>query len=67
MCNLLSIALHPVAQIGWTGWSVHWSTVIGIAALGALYLWRAAHAPNPRTPTALENLTFLSRHILRFV
>ena len=33
--------LHPVQQIGWTNWTVHWSTVIGIAVLGGLYLWRA--------------------------
>ena len=36
----VALILHPVSQIGWTGWSVHWSTVIGIAALGAVYLWR---------------------------
>ena len=67
MCNLLSIALHPVAQIGWTGWSVHWSTVIGIAALGALYLWRAAHAPSAGTPTGLEKLSFFSGLFVMFV
>jgi putative membrane protein len=33
--------LHPAQQIGWTNWTVHLSTVIGLAALGALYLWRA--------------------------
>jgi putative membrane protein len=33
--------LHPAQQVGWTNWTVHPSTVIGIAALGGLYLWRA--------------------------
>ena len=28
--------LHPVAQVGWTSWTIHWSTVIGLAVLGAL-------------------------------
>jgi putative membrane protein len=43
----LSIAalavVHPVAQVGWTSWTIHWSTVIGLAALGGLYLWGARH------------------------
>jgi putative membrane protein len=33
--------VHPVAQVGWTNWTIHWSTVIGLAALGALYEWGA--------------------------
>jgi len=57
---LLLLALHPVAQVGWTGWSVHWSTVIGIAALAALYLWRASHAPEPGPPTGRQKLTFFA-------
>jgi putative membrane protein len=40
MTHLLAL-LHPAQQIGWTSWTVHPSTVIGIAALGAGYLWRA--------------------------
>ena len=35
------LLLHPVARIEWTQWSIHWSTVAGIVALGALYFWRA--------------------------
>ena len=31
-------------QIGLGQWTIHWSTVIGLAALGALYLWRAGQA-----------------------
>lgn len=66
----LFAALHPVTQIEWTGWSVHWSTVIGIAALAALYLWRARHAPPdspaPNTPTGLEKLSFFSGLLVMF-
>ena len=31
--------LHPAAQIGWLNWTVHPSTVVGLGALAALYLW----------------------------
>jgi putative membrane protein len=33
--------LHPAQQLSLTKWTVHPSTVVGLAALGALYLWRA--------------------------
>jgi putative membrane protein len=42
--SLLLAALavvHPVAQVGWTRWTIHWSTVSGLAALGAAYVWWA--------------------------
>ncbi|MGH7663767.1 MAG: cytochrome c oxidase assembly protein [Gemmatimonadaceae bacterium] len=39
--------LHAAARIGWTEWTIHWSTVIGLAFLGALYLWRARAGPDP--------------------
>ncbi len=48
--------LHAGLQIGLRQWTIHWSTVIGLAALGALYTWRAskggsgAEAPPPTTP-----------------
>jgi putative membrane protein len=32
--------LHIGAQLTWTHYTVHWSTVIGLLALGALYAWR---------------------------
>ena len=43
----LAALLHPAEQIGWTRWTIHPSTVIGIAALGGLYLWRARQAAAP--------------------
>ena len=47
--------LHIGAQISWTQYTVHWSTVIGLAVLSALYLWRARAHPEPvgRTRPAL--------------
>lgn len=64
--SLSLLALHPIAQVGWTGWSVHWSTVIGIVALGALYFWRAARAGSKETPTGLEKLSFVSGLFVMF-
>jgi putative membrane protein len=32
--------LHVGASISWTSFTVHWSTVIGLAAMAALYEWR---------------------------
>jgi putative membrane protein len=38
----LAALLHPLERIdGWTSWSIHPSTVIGIAVLGGLYAWRS--------------------------
>jgi len=47
--------LHVGAQLSWTQYTVHWSTVIGLAVLGALYIWRARSHSEPigRTRPAL--------------
>lgn len=37
---------HPVAQLSWTRFTVHPSTVIGIAALGLAYAWRVRRGPS---------------------
>src|SRR4051812_11270708 len=57
--------LHIGAQLSWTQYTVHWSTVVGLAGLGALYLWRARAHPEPigRTRPAL----FFSGLALMFV
>ncbi len=36
-----TLLLHPAAQIGWTQWTIHWSTVGGLLALAGLYEWGA--------------------------
>ena len=41
--NVALLAVHPVAQVGWTNWTIHWSTVIGLAVLGGLYERGARH------------------------
>ena len=47
--------LHVGATLSWTSFTVHWSTVIGLAVLGALYLRRARAEAGPlgRTKPAL--------------
>jgi putative membrane protein len=61
------ILLHPTADFSWTHFSVHPSTVLGVAALGALYAWRARTeqragalpAVRPH-PSAGQKLAFVS-------
>ncbi|MCX5767670.1 MAG: cytochrome c oxidase assembly protein [Gemmatimonadetes bacterium] len=37
---IVYLLLHPAARLSWQDFSVHWSTVIGLAALQVLYEWR---------------------------
>jgi hypothetical protein len=61
----MALLLHPAARIAMTEFTVHSSTVIGLAAIGALYHWRAGHAPAggraarpaARTPTPVQRAT----------
>jgi putative membrane protein len=62
---LVLALLHPIVDLSWSRWSIHPSTVIGIAALGALYLWAAKHFH--RDPTSGQKLYFLSGLLLMFV
>jgi putative membrane protein len=32
--------LHAGQTVSWTSWTIHWSTVVGLAALGGVYAWR---------------------------
>ena len=61
---LVLALLHPIANLSWWRWSVHPSTAIGIAALGALYAW-AAHRLK-RQPTATQKLFFFSGLVVMF-
>ena len=72
---LIAAVVHPVAQIGWTNWTIHWSTVIGLVALGALYKWGARHiqrtaaASGNEVPTlrAGQQIAFFSALLVIFV
>jgi putative membrane protein len=36
----LALLLHAGRTVSWTDWTIHWSTVIGLAAIGGAYAWR---------------------------
>src|SRR5438067_519694 len=55
---LLLALLHPIASLSWWRGSVHPSTVIGIAALGALYVW--ASTKLRRQSTIGQEICFFS-------
>ena len=61
---LVLALLHPVVNLTFWRWSVHPSTVIGIAALGAIYVW-AAHRLQ-RQPTTAQKIYFFSGLLLMF-
>ncbi len=50
--------LHPAAQLSWTNFTVHPSTVIGITALGAAYIMRARQGPSAvdRFPVTVQDI-----------
>jgi len=52
--------LHPFTQLGWLAWSIHPSTVVGLAALAAIYLWRASHANPEQTLSGARKLSFFA-------
>jgi putative membrane protein len=76
------LLLHPAAQLSWTNFPVHASTVIGLLALGGAYIWRAnrgpSHldseqndrdglsAPGTRTPTSAQRALFFSALVVTF-
>jgi len=59
----LALLLHDAARIAADEFTVHLSTVIGLAGLGALYFWRARHAPADgagRSPTTAQRAMFVT-------
>jgi putative membrane protein len=56
--------LHPIVTLSWWRWSVHPSTAIGIAALGALYVW-AAHRLRQQ-PTLTQKIYFITGLFVMF-
>jgi putative membrane protein len=65
----VALLLHPAARIALTEFTVHWSTVIGLAGLGALYLWRARRAPAGAagSPTTAQRAAFFTALVLIFL
>jgi putative membrane protein len=56
--------LHPIANLSWWRWSIHPSTVIGIAALGALYIWACYRLD--RRPTVAQKIFFIGGLLVMF-
>jgi putative membrane protein len=61
---LVLALLHPIANLSWWRWSIHPSTVIGIAALGALYIWASTRLR--RQPTIGQKIYFWSGLFVMF-
>ncbi len=61
---LVLALLHPIANLNWWRWSIHPSTVIGIAALGALYVWVSKTLR--REATLSEKVFFVSGLLAMF-
>jgi putative membrane protein len=59
--------LHIGAQLGWTQYTVHWSTVIGLVALGALYFWRLSRAPDGVPVRRTQSVLFVSSLVVMFL
>ena len=62
--------LHSGIQIGLGQWTIHWSTVLGLAALGALYLWRAgkgATGGEGTPPSMAQRVSFFAGLVVIFL
>ncbi len=56
-----TLFLHPKVDLSQGGFTLHWSTVVGLAVLWALYEWRArAHRAEGRRPTVVQRLCLLA-------
>src|SRR5215210_3260166 len=62
---MLALALlHPIVTLDWWRWSVHPSTAIGIAALGAIYVW--AERRSAQRTTLAQRGYFLAGLVVMF-
>ena len=52
--------LHPFTRFSWLEWSIHPSTVAGLAALGAIYLWRSRQRGDGETVSGIRKLSFFA-------
>ena len=55
---MIALLLHPAAQLSWSNFTVHPSTAIGIATIGAAYMWRARQGPSAidRVPVTVTDI-----------
>ena len=58
--------LHPFSQFNWLTWSIHPSTVVGLAALAGLYLWRARARDAENRLPAWRQVSFFSSLLVVF-
>jgi putative membrane protein len=64
----VALLLHPAARLAVSDFTVHPSTVIGLAGLGALYHWRARQGPADGTsPSSAQRATFFGALVLIFL
>lgn len=62
--------LHPNVDLSQAGFTVHWSTVAGLAALWLLYQWRAAvhrRRDTNQRPTAWQQASFAAGLVAMFL
>ena len=59
--------LHPFSQFNWLEWSIHPSTVIGLAVIAGLYLWRARDVSPDQPLSGARRISFFSALIVVFV
>jgi putative membrane protein len=60
MMMVFALLDHPFSQSSWLAWSIHPSTVVGLAALAGLYLWRARQASPEKPVSGARRLSFFS-------
>lgn len=62
--------LHPNVDLSQGGFTVHWSTVIGLLALWALWgsrVWAQKRAGQPERPTPLQSACFAAGLVVMFL
>jgi putative membrane protein len=62
-----SLFLHPNVDLSQGGFTVHWSTVIGLLALQALWILRARAHRHEHRPTALQATAFTAGLAVMFL
>ncbi|MGH7720409.1 MAG: cytochrome c oxidase assembly protein [Gemmatimonadaceae bacterium] len=63
---MFAALLHPVAEVDWLSWSIHWSTVIGVAALAALHGLGTRRLQTSRIVRPIHRLLFITGLLVLF-